>query len=432
MHSGPVRASSASRAWSPHLGVALLMAAICQAQVTQTPDSTPPQSNAPQSSGPATSEPPTPTPRLPLDEFRPRPTLVVPRHLLAEAKFPVVDVHTHFALKIRNGEQDVADFVSLMDRNHIAICVDLDGKLAESGDEERKKLWTRYRDRFVIFNHIDWVGRGDKGSPVTWECHSPEFAHKVVEGLRRAKADGIAGVKVFKDFGLELRNPDGSHLQVDDPRWAPIWEACGQLGLPVLIHTADPIAFFQPLDPTNERYEELIRHPEWHFPPERYPTYETLIAARNRLVARHPGTIFIAAHVASQAEDLGSVARWLDTYPNLYVDIASRIAELGRQPYTARAFLTQYADRVLFGTDGPWPEERVRLYWRFLETKDEYFPYSEKAFPPQGFWNIHGVGLDDSTLRAMYYGNAARLIPGVEERLRKLHPDLRLPIDKGA
>jgi predicted TIM-barrel fold metal-dependent hydrolase len=237
--------------------------------------------------------------------------------------------------------------------------------------------------------------------------------------LKKAQAGGISGVKIFKTLGLNVRNPDGTLTKIDDRRWDPIWAACGELGLPVLIHTADPAAFFLPVDATNERWEELQRHPDWSFQGKDFPTREELLAALCRVIERHPGTTFIGAHVASNAEDLAQVGRWLDQFPNLYVDMASRISELGRQPFTAREFLVKYQDRVLYGTDGPWPETRLRLYWRFLETKDEYFPYSEKPFPPQGFWNIYGVDLPDEVLRKIYADNAARIIPGVRQRLDK-------------
>jgi predicted TIM-barrel fold metal-dependent hydrolase len=164
----------------------------------------------------------------------------------------------------------------------------------------------------------------------------------------------------------------------------------------------------------------LARHPDWSFYGDQFPSREELLAARNRVIARHPQTIFIGAHVANNPEDLAEVSRWLRQYPNLYVEIASRIAELGRQPYTARRFLIDHADRVMFGTDGPWPEMRIKLYWRFLETYDEYFPYSEKEFPPQGMWNIDGVGLPDDVLRKIYFENAARIVPGVAERMQRV------------
>jgi predicted TIM-barrel fold metal-dependent hydrolase len=237
--------------------------------------------------------------------------------------------------------------------------------------------------------------------------------------LTDAQRKGVSGLKIFKDFGLVYRNPDGTLIKIDDPRWDPIWEVCGRLQLPVLIHTADPAAFFLPIDERNERWEELSRHPDWSFPPDRFPSRAELLAARNRVIARHPKTIFIGAHVANNPEDLQAVGQWFDKYPNLYADIASRIGELGRQPYTARRFFIRYADRIVFGTDGPWPETRMRLYWRFLETYDEYFPYSEKDFPPQGLWNIYGLGLPDDVLVKVYHENAAKIVPGVQQRLER-------------
>ena len=183
------------------------------------------------------------------------------------------------------------------------------------------------------------------------------------------------------------------------------------------MHVADPAAFFLPIDETNERWEELHRHPDWSFAQKEFPTREELLEARNRIIARHPKTNFIGAHMANNSEDLQQVGKWLDTYPNLYVEIASRISELGRQPYTARQFFLDYQDRIMLGTDGPWPEQRLTLYWRFLETFDEYFPYSEKPFPPQGLWRIYGIGLPDDVLKKVYHENAAKIIPGVAERL---------------
>jgi predicted TIM-barrel fold metal-dependent hydrolase len=235
--------------------------------------------------------------------------------------------------------------------------------------------------------------------------------------LEAAQQRGISGLKVFKSLGLQYRQADGKLIAVDDPRFDPIWSACGRLGLPVLIHTADPSAFFEPLTPSNERYEELSRHPDWHFPPDRFPTRAELHAARERLFERHRQTTFIAAHFGNDAEDLSETARILESHPNVVVDFASRISELGRQPYSAREFFLKYADRILFATDGPWPEQRYHYYWRFLETRDEYFPYSEKEIPPQGLWRIYGIDLPDQVLEQIYHQNAARIIPGVAERL---------------
>jgi predicted TIM-barrel fold metal-dependent hydrolase len=353
-----------------------------------------------------------------LKNFRPRLALRVAQTNLTRAKFPVVDVHTHFRIRTQHSPEQLDQFVALMDRNNIALCVSLDGQLGDALVEHQQYL-SKYPDRFLVFANLDWMGSGKPDKPETWSVNRDDFARTSIEQLRAAKQMGACGLKLFKQFGLEYRHRDGSLIQIDDPRLSPIWQACGELGLPILFHAADPVAFFQPIDNTNERWEELHRHPEWSFPADRFPSHASLLAAFLRMVERHPGTTFIGAHVASNAEDLAAVRGWLDRYPNLHVEFASRIGELGRQPYTARKFFLDYSDRILFGTDGPWPEERLRLYWRFLETFDENFPYSEKEFPPQGFWNIYGIGLPDNILEKVYWRNAARIIPGAAERLKK-------------
>ena len=360
------------------------------------------------------------TPKLSLDEFRPRSMLKVHQTDIQRAKFPVIDVHSHFGYRLKGSSEKLDEFVRLMDRNNIAMCVSLDARLGDTLDEHQKYLWDKYPSRFAIFVHLDWQGDGKSDQPETWDCHRPDFARRVAQQLKEAKQQGACGLKFFKRFGLAYRNPDGTLLKIDDPRWNPIWRACGDLKLPVIIHTADPAAFFLPIDKTNERWEELSRHPDWSFPSDKFPSRESLLQARNRVIARHPRTQFIGAHGANNSEDLATVSKWLDQYPNLHVEFASRIGELGRQPYTARKFLIQYADRVIFGTDGPWPEQRLKQYWRFFETYDEYFPYSEKEFPPQGFWNIYGVGLPESVLRKIYHQNLLRLIPSLQAKFTEV------------
>lgn len=360
---------------------------------------------------------------LELKDFRPQPKLVVPVTKLSSAKFGVVDVHTHFFYKMRHDRDALDGFVRMMNRNNIRVCVSLDGKLGDRLDSHIEYLWSDYKDRFAIFANIDWQGNAARTDFAAWDCHTESFARRTVFALRKAAEQGICGVKVFKSFGLSYKNPDGSHIEIDDPRFDSIWKACGELGLPVIMHTADPSAFFDPIDETNERWEELSRHPDWHFPADRFPTREHLHESRQRLFAKHRGTTFIAAHLGNDGEDLEATSQMLDRNPNVVVEFSSRISELGRQPYSARAFLIKYQTRVLFGTDGPWPEQRYGYYWRFLETEDQNFRYSEKPFPPQGLWRIHGVFLPDGVLRKIYAGNAARIIPGIKQRLAKLLQD---------
>ncbi len=359
---------------------------------------------------------------LTLDQFMPRSQLVVPEHHPQRAKFPAVDIHVHCRYKLRQTPEALDEFVRLMDHQNIAVCVSLDGGLGERLVEHKKFLWNKYRDRFVIFANIDWQGSGQKEEPASWDCQRPDFARRMAAALAEAKKQGASGLKVLKMLGLNYRNPDGSLIAVDDPRWDPIWQACGELGLPVLIHTADPVAFFEPVDRFNERWEELQRHPSWSFAGDEFPSHAELLARFLHVVERHPKTNFIGAHMSNIPENLGQLSKWLDKYPNLYVDLSARLAEIGRQPVTAREFFQKYSDRILFGTDGPRSASRLNPHWRLLETLDEYFPYAEDQYPPQGMWNIYGLDLPDEVLRKIYAENAARLIPGVRERLERYTP----------
>ncbi|XZE21139.1 amidohydrolase family protein [Pirellulaceae bacterium SH449] len=354
---------------------------------------------------------------LSIGEFTPDPRLRVKSTRIERARFPVVDVHSHFSIRLKHDTDALEHFVQLMERNNIALSVSLDGTLGQQLEDHISYLWTNHKNRFLIFTNIDWRGRGRIDESASWDCNQPGFARKIVRELEAAKASGISGLKVFKSFGLELKNADGSFIAIDDERFDPIWEVCGQLGLPVIMHTADPSAFFEPIDPSNERYEELSRRPGWHFPEGEFPRRKDLHAARDRLFAKHPRTTFIAAHFGNDAEDLEETAAMLARHPNVVIEFASRISELGRQPYTARDFFLSHSERILFGTDGPWPEQRYQAYWRFLESRDEYFSYSEKSIPPQGLWRIYGIDLPDDVLRRIYYENAIRVIPGVRERL---------------
>lgn len=352
---------------------------------------------------------------LPLRDFRPQPKLIVAESGLTAAQFPVIDVHTHFRVRFRNSAKQLDAFVKSMDAHNIALCVSLDATLGKSLDSHWKYL-SKHKDRFAVFVHIDFQGAAPRDQPSKWACNQPGFAKTIAMQLQEAKRQGALGVKFFKQFGLRYKNIDGSLLTIDDERWDPIWKACGELEMPVIIHTADPAAFFDPIDKFNERYEELTRRPEWSFHGDEFPSRDELLESRNRVIERHPSTIFIGAHIANNAEDLATVGEWLEQYPNLYVEFASRIAELGRQPYTARRFFIRYQDRILFGTDGPWPELRLTSYWRFLETYDENFQYSEKGFPPQGLWRIHGIGLPEEVLQKIYFKNVLGILPELQTR----------------
>ncbi|MCH2202144.1 MAG: amidohydrolase [Fuerstiella sp.] len=361
--------------------------------------------------------------RIYLDEFRPTSELKTSPHLQKQAKFPCVNVHSHPG---RLSDPQIDEMVRVMDQSNIAVSVSLDGRAGAAFAEHHRKLTSRHPDRFVVFVRMDYVGDGNPGNSATWHVHASGYGNHMADRLTEAVRQGASGLKLLKDLGLFLRDPDGRLYRPDDSRFDPVWQRAGELKVPVLWHCADPVAFFRLTSEKNERWEELYRHPEWSFHGKDFPDHQELIDARNRVIARHPQTTFICAHMADIPEDLAKLGRYLDRYPNMYVEIAARVAELGRQPYTARRFFLKYADRILFGTDGVPPISELIPHWRFLETWDEYFPYEDNPFPPQGMWNIYGIGLPDEVLRQVYYENAVRLIPGVRLSLA----DQNQPVSK--
>jgi predicted TIM-barrel fold metal-dependent hydrolase len=249
----------------------------------------------------------------------------------------------------------------------------------------------------------------------------PNYAQFQADQIERAKKLGAKGIKVLKTLGLYLREnvATGNLIKIDDRRFDPMWEAAGANKMPIAIHTSDPEAFFLPIDRFNERFEELNAHPNWSFHGKDFPSNRELHEARLRVIARHPKTHFVLLHVGN-AEDLAWVSEWLDKYPNTSVEIGARIGELGRQPRAARKFFDKYQDRILFGTDAVpngietpqqiFGDKLYEIYYRFLETEDEYFDYAPAKVPPQGRWRIYGLGLPEQILRKVYHANAARLL----------------------
>lgn len=367
-------------------------------------------SNEPTVTGPQTAE-------LTLRDFRPRSMMRVDRQgAPARPRFPVIDAHNHLGGAFGEASGDwpgrpVEELLAVMDEAGVRTIVDLDGRHGDLLRAEIARLQTPYPDRFAVFCGIDDANFAT----------DPRFGETEATRLRESAALGARGLKVWKLLGLRLRDHRGRLIPVDDERLDPLWAAAAELGLPVLIHIADPVAFFQPLDRFNERYEELVRHPDWHFYPTRptadpahpdFPTFEEVIEQFAAMMARHPNTRFIGAHVGCYAEDLGWVGRTLDACPNFFVDPSARIAELGRQPYTARDFFIRYQDRILFGTDAAPNVDVYRLYYRFLETRDEYFNYSLGEIGGSGRWRIYGLGLPDDVLNKVYHENAERVVLG--------------------
>lgn len=350
---------------------------------------------------------------LRLREFLPRQQLRVPERRVPRPRFPVIDAHNHLGATFGGdwAGRTAPELGAALDASGVAAIVDLDGGWGDALRREIERWQVPLPGRVAVFAGLDYE---------RW-AHDPRFGETEAARLRDGVAAGARGLKVWKHLGLRARDTRGRLVPVDDPRLDPLWAAAAELAVPVTIHVADPIAFFEPLDAANERWEELREHPDWHFWPTRprgrpdvdgFPPFDELIDGLEAVVVRHPGTTFIGAHVGCAAEDLARVGVIMGRAPNFHVDLAARIAELGRQPYTARAFIVRWADRVLFGTDAAPDPAAWAVHYRFLETADESFAYDADpdAAPGQGRWRIHGLNLPDDVLRRVYHDNAARLI----------------------
>ncbi|MBN2412463.1 amidohydrolase family protein [candidate division KSB1 bacterium] len=331
---------------------------------------------------------------LKLLDWKPKSQLVVKETRILQPKFPVIDFHNH----LRRLE-DTEKYLEEMDNAGVWQCVSLDANSADDFYLEHLRVSQKVsKDRFLLFFRPDFS-----------KINEPNFGENEAKKLEKAVAMGAKGLKISKVLGLSIKDKSGKLVTVDDPRIDPIWAKCGELGIPVVIHVSDPKAFFTPVDQYNERYDELIDHPGWSFYGDEYPSKEEILAARNRVFAKHPNTIFVGAHVGTLPEELHRVGMWMECYPNFYVTIDARISELGRQPYTARRFLIKYQDRILFGTDTPPDAEAYQVYYRFLETDDEYFDPTG-GHHLQGRWMIYGVHLPDDVLEKIYYKNALLIL----------------------
>ena len=330
-----------------------------------------------------------------IEEYDPKSTLVVPEHPVKRAKYPFIDVHNHqYGLTPESVDKLVAD----MDSINLRIMVNLSGGYGERLKENIAILKSRYKDRFVVFANMDFSGIDD-----------PDYPQKVAKQFEQDLKNGAQGLKIFKNFGMDLKDTKGQRIHVDDPRFEKVWEVCAKWKVPVLIHTAEPWSFFQPQDRFNERWLELKQFPQRARPPSRYPTWETLMTEQHHLFASHPKTIFINAHLGWLGGNLGELGRLMDQMPNMYTEIGAVLAELGRQPRFARQWFIQHQDRVLFGKD-IWEPTEYYYYFRVLETADEYFDYYRKR---HAFWKMYGLDLPDDVLKKLYYKNALRIIPGL-------------------
>ena len=403
---GDERAPAGTRpTWSRRGWLSAAGAGLVGSAVSRDVDAAPDSRATPQATGNRSAP-------LPLAEFEPKSMLHVDETPVARARFPVVDFHTHISRR-RAQKPGVppAELLKAMDAVNLHTMVNLTGGSGEDLAAAITNFDRAFPRRFVSMTEPTWARAGEPGY-AAWQA----------DEIARAKAAGAVGVKVLKTLGLFLRDggPQGPLVRVDDERFDPMWDACGRLNLPVAIHVGDPEAFFLPIDRFNERYEELSAHPDWSFHGRDFPAFMDILNARDRVFARHPKTTFVGLHVGHWAENLGAVGAMLDKFPNVHVEIGARVGELGRQPRASARFFDRYQDRILFGTDAiplgtetpqqVFGEDLYRIYYRFLETTDEYFDYAPAPVPPQGRWRIYGIGLPEQVLRKVYHQNAERVL----------------------
>jgi hypothetical protein len=342
-----------------------------------------------------------------LKSYHPKSQLVTSATIINKPRFQVVDVHNHLGNEFGGGwiYKPISELLDTLDQVDVVKYVDLDGgwgeEILQSHIEKLKRLAP---ERFQVFGGVNWT---------KWNEFGEGFPDWAAQRLRIQADIGAQGLKIWKNFGLNVRDHQGNLVKIDDTRLDVVWETAGELKLPIMIHVADPVAFFDPIDEMNERWEELCENTDWQFPSPPYPAFMTIIEDLTNLIQHHPNTIFIGAHVGCYAENLKWVGKVLDQCPNYNIDISARIGELGRQPYSSRRFFIEYSDRILYGSDFGPDLDAYRLSYRFLETSDEYFNYNTSEVPLQGRWYVYGLNLPDEVLKKVYYENAMKLLlPG--------------------
>jgi uncharacterized protein len=339
-----------------------------------------------------------------VEEYEPISTLKVPEHKLTHAKFPFIDVHNHqWTMPLQNLDKLVVE----MDSLNMGVMVNLSGFRGKYLEWTLGNVNENHPNRFIIFLNIDFEKLDDAGWP-------QDALILLEEGVKQ----GVKGLKVYKGLGLTDKDNAGKRIAIDDARLDPIWAKCGELGIPVLIHSGEPISFWNPKDKHNERWLELKQEPGRYRNPETYPSFEEVMAEQHRVFRKHPQTKFINAHLGWFGSDLERLGKLFDELPNVYTEIGAVLAELGRQPKFARAWMIQYQDRVMFGKD-TYKKEEYYTYFRVLETGDEYFDYYRKR---HAHWKMYGLELPDSVLRKVYYENAIRVIPGIDRSLFEMNP----------
>ncbi len=333
------------------------------------------------------------------EEYNPKSTLVVTENIVEKAKYPFIDIHSH---QFKMATQDLSQLITAMDDLNMAVMVNLSGGSGEGLQNMLNNVNQNYPNRFVVFANVNFEGVGN----VDW-------AENAVKNLEQDVKNGAKGLKIYKSLGLRNKDVNGKRIAIDDRRLDPIWAKCGELGIPVLIHAADPKSFWDPIDSYNERWLELKTRPRRKRAADNPAPWEQIIGEQHNMIKRHPQTKFINAHMGWYANNLEKLAELLKQMPNMYLGIGAIIAELGRQPRNARKFFIAHQDRILFGKDS-WNPKEFPTYFRVLETADEYFPYYKKY---HAFWAMYGLDLPDEVLRKVYYKNALKLLPGLDQSL---------------
>ncbi len=345
---------------------------------------------------------------LGFEEYDPVSTLKVPEHKITRAKYPFIDVHNH---QYNMGKQDLKELVAEMDKLNMGVLVNLSGRGWAATWEEGtnniqgaiKNIRANEPKRIGIFTNVEFKNVGEEG-----------WSQKAVKQIEEDVKNGAQGLKIYKSLGFSgIKDASGKRLAVNDPRLDPIWAKCGELKIPVIIHTGDPKSFWDPLDRYNERWLELKTHAGRKRNNMDPVPFDSLIKEQHAVFRKHPKTTFINAHMGWFPNDLQKLDSIMTVFPNMYVEIGAVIAELGRQPRASRKFFEKWQDRILFGKDS-WVPAEYATYFRVLETDDEYFPYHKKY---HAFWRMYGIGLPDEILKKVYYKNALRIIPGIDKSL---------------
>ncbi len=334
-----------------------------------------------------------------VEDYEPISTLKVPKHPLTHSKFPFIDVHNHqYTMPV----QSLDNLVVEMDSLNMGVMVNLSGFRGKFLEWSLDNVNQHHPTRFVIFLNINFENLDDQGWP-----------EEPLAMMEEAVKQGVVGLKVYKGLGLTDKDNNGKRIAVDDPRLDPIWAKCGALGIPVLIHSGEPSSFWDPKDKYNERWLELKQEPGRYRPADEFPSFEQIMGEQHHVFRKHPETKFIDAHLGWFGNDLERLGKLFDELPNVYTELGAVLAELGRQPRFAQAWMIQYQDRVLFGKD-TYKKEEYYTYFRVLETADEYFDYYRKR---HAHWKMYGLELPDSVLQKIYYKNAMKVIPGIDKSL---------------